>query len=600
MQIRNSLMIVLFPLFSAVVLQAVGGLANGQVQSCSVEVQTPKDGETVSRTTRVEGLATIPPGTFLWILGHPKEQALWWPKGGRAAVITEGRWAVTAMIGQGPEPGRPVELAAVVVNADTNRDLIGWVKETQRTGSYPGIQLPATLPACEIQRVSINQPKDRLSITEAKSDVDQFFSTLERVHPNLLAKVNKQDYQKLKQQTLSDISARLDKDGKVKVQDLAYSLYYAAAYFKDGHTSVGRWPRTNPSDFRGKRFPPFWLDSENGRFLIATAADRSLLRAEILAVNGVPIASFLKPALDRNSGETLAFKAARFVGNQVLWFYMTDLFRDDSYTLKLRDEAGAEREQTVRTVGVEQFEEVAPREQREQRTHVEFIDGARIARLVYPAFRESDAEKHKIDEIFRQIKDRGTADLIIDLRGNGGGTSAMVQYIFPFLYDGKFWDFSIVRKKISPELLAAFESESGPAGQMGKVVTYHGEEERFPKPATFFTGRSYLLIDNGTFSSATEFATMFRDYKVGKSLGYETGGVPICFGDSLDFTLKNSGIVAVVSHKQFFPPKPKPGDDEHGMLPDIPTSAELLAPYRKEADPVLAYTVGYIRKAREK
>ena len=363
-------------------------------------------------------------------------------------------------------------------------------------------------------------------------------------------------------------------------------------------TSVGWWPRLNPSDASGKRFPPFWLDSENGRFLIANAADASLLRAEILAVNGVPIVSFLKPALDRNSGETLAFKAARFVGSQELWFYMTDLFRDDSYTVKVRDEAGADREQAVQTVGLEQFEELAPQKQRGQRTHVEFIDGARIARLVYPAFHESGAEKHKIDEIFRQIKDRGTADLIIDLRGNGGGTSAMVQYIFPYLYDGKFWDFSIVRKKISPELLAAFESESGPASQMGKVVTYHGEEERFPKPATFFTGRSYLLIDNETFSSATEFATMFRDYKVGKSLGYETGGVPICFGDTLPFTLKSSGIRFGVSHKQFFPPKPKPGDDEHGMRPDIPMSAELLAPYRKEADPVLTFTVAYIRKAR--
>jgi hypothetical protein len=82
---------------------------------------------------------------------------------------------------------------------------------------------------------------------------------------------------------------------------------------------------------------------------------------------------------------------------------------------------------------------------------------------------------------------------------------------------------------------------------------------------------------------------MFRDYAVGKIVGYETGGLPTSFGDIFNFTLHHSGIPVGVSHKLFRGPKPRPGDDEHGVLPDVPLNRDLLAPYRSEADPVLAY-----------
>ena len=49
----------------------------------------------------------------------------------------------------------------------------------------------------------------------------------------------------------------------------------------------------------------------------------------------------------------------------------------------------------------------------------------------------------------------------------------------------------------------------------------------------------------------------------------------------------------------FDAPKPRPGDDQHGMLPDIAVNRELLIPYQAEADPVLAFALAHIRKSRE-
>jgi C-terminal processing protease CtpA/Prc len=100
------------------------------------------------------------------------------------------------------------------------------------------------------------------------------------------------------------------------------------------------------------------------------------------------------------------------------------------------------------------------------------------------------------------------------------------------------------------------------------------------------------------FSSAVIFADAFRDYSVGTIVGCETGGTPSHYGDPRSFTLKNSGIDFGVSNTHFNAPKPRPGDDEHGVLPDVAATSELLVPYQSDADPVRAFTLAHIRKSR--
>ena len=149
----------------------------------------------------------------------------------------------------------------------------------------------------------------RISQADAVADVHQFFSTLQRVHPDLLAKVKLEGYLALKQQTVDDVSKKLGKDGKIGVSDLAYSLYYAAAFFHDGHTSL-HWQQIQPNQ-RNTRFPPWLLGYDNGRFVVAASSNKTIEGLEVVSVEGKPVRQFLAPILDRCSGETLAFKAAQ-------------------------------------------------------------------------------------------------------------------------------------------------------------------------------------------------------------------------------------------------------------------------------------------------
>lgn len=451
--------------------------------------------------------------------------------------------------------------------------------------------------------------KSRISQAEAIDDVHQFFSTMQRVHPDLLAKVDFKEYIKLKQQTLDGIAKKLDKDGKISVDELAYLLYYAAAYFQDGHTSVQWQMQPNESNTQGKQFPPFRLNCENGRFVVAAAKNKSIEGSEIISIDGKPVREFLKPILDRCSGETLAFKAVRFTSKQSFWYSFTNLLAStESLKLRLRDARGKESAQSVETVSFADFQKLKDnmlerlRQRVKQGPQVHFLDSGRIAHFIYPAFIWNEDEKKKINGVFEEIKAKKTQELIIDIRANGGGTSNMGDFIFSYLYGKKFCPFSKIRVKLSRDVLSSVAKDweiPEEAELDGVIVNWQIGDQSSPKPPAFFSGRVFLLVDNGTFSAAADFATMFRDYGVGKILGYETGGIPNCFGDVYSFNLTNSGIGCGVSWKQFFGPKPRLGDDEHGILPDIPASSEMLRAYHNEEDPVLALTLDHVKKTRK-
>ena len=447
----------------------------------------------------------------------------------------------------------------------------------------------------------------RVPAAEALEDVDQFFSSLERVHPDLLADVSPQDYIALRRSTVSEVVGSVGEDGALAVERLAYILYLGAARFGDGHTSV-HWTRTlTEANTKGDRFPPFLLDFRKGKFVITTASVAGLGGGELLAVNGTAFETFAAPILERSAGELFSFRAARFTNRQGFWWSFSGLLASmKRMRLTVRERSGEEREVKVRTVRFAEFDalqaewrEETRRGKEARRTHYTLHCGGTIAHLVYPAFRDSEEERETIDRIFTEIEDTGVSDLIIDLRGNGGGSSKMGEYIFRYLTDRAFCFFSKMRIRISEDLVARSSYFRQFASLTGLVVTMKEEERSWTEPEAAFAGRACLLVDNSTFSSASGFAAMFRDYEVGEILGYETGGLAVCFGDVFQMTLGNSRIPYGVSCKQFFGPRPRPGDDAHGILPDVAFTDELLAPYMGEDDPALAFTLERVISKRD-
>ena len=60
---------------------------------------------------------------------------------------------------------------------------------------------------------------------------------------------------------------------------------------------------------------------------------------------------------------------------------------------------------------------------------------------------------------------------------------------------------------------------------------------------------------------------LIKDYKLGKIIGQETGGLPTCYGDHFDFELPNTKLDVRVSYKWSL--RPSGIDDNRGVIPDI-------------------------------
>lgn len=442
------------------------------------------------------------------------------------------------------------------------------------------------------------------ALTQAIEDVEQFYAGLERVHPDLLAKLSPDQYMSDRRELIERLRELCESspDGNIRQKDFASLLYKVAASFGDGHTALSWYQPPNDSPGRDLRYPDAVLEYRNGRFFVAASTHDSIESRELIAIDGAPVTHALQDILERCSGETLAWRIYDFTRRQAfMWWLSEALGSRQQLTLTVLDESSTASNVELPTLDRKTFEALEQRAQSTRwkangnRKPLTFFDED-TACFTYRAFQLSDAEKDRIDGIFKAIKERGTQHLIVDLRGNGGGNSAMADFIFRYLYAEPLRSFSKYRVKLSPDALAAHRWFQRYQDLEGLVITQNVEERLAEKPTAFFDGKLVLLVDNGTFSSATAFAAMFRDYQVGEIIGYETGGLPTSFGDLIVMSLNHSGIPYAVSCKQFFPPHPRPGDDEHGVIPDIIADDALLERFASDPDPILSFAIERIRE----
>ena len=128
-----------------------------QAAKCEVKITTPQPGDRVGKEGRVRGTATIPTGTYLWVLAHMKDLvAEWWPQGGRPAVIKNGEWVIITAYGRADDIKQQFEVAAVVVDANTNTRLLDWFK-TVREKDYPPIEFPDSVEGCVPIKITVTK-----------------------------------------------------------------------------------------------------------------------------------------------------------------------------------------------------------------------------------------------------------------------------------------------------------------------------------------------------------------------------------------------------------------------------------------------------------
>jgi hypothetical protein len=234
------------------------------------------------------------------------------------------------------------------------------------------------------------------------------------------------------------------------------------------------------------------------------------------------------------------------------------------------------------------------------------IDAGKVGVIDYRRCEDLGRFKVFLDTTFAAIQAAPVRALIIDIRGNGGGNSALNDLLWTYVSDKPFKQFGGVIVKACDRLKREYghdkyveiygdEAWNAPNGMLLRFGTDPNSDLIVPGPlALRFRGPVYLLISAETFSSAMSCALAAKDFGLATIVGEATGEPVDSTGEIYTLRAPATGLRAFLTTKVFLPPKPHPPGQ--GVVPDVvvPTT---LADVAAKRDPVLQATLAMIARA---
>jgi hypothetical protein len=365
----------------------------------------------------------------------------------------------------------------------------------------------------------------------------------------------------------------------------------------DGHARADQDDSTTAELDRAWRFP-LNVVLEGTRLFVTSNATRddSIIRPgmEIASVNGHAVDALLArimPTIRRDgfieTGRRVAF------GSSFPFRYWMNIDTSSQYVITARAGNGTVVSTTVSGVLA------AQRSANVNRNAVNAPYLAAISKLAEPAENislrvvgDSQVALLKIrsfvgngflaslDSAFALAVDRRSSAMILDLRGNGGGTDMFGAALVSHFTDKPFRYFDYIHlTSIAPSfatwLPRTFEStKAGTTPHPGggyrvKRELHEGVAEQAPAPKPFL-GRLVVLIDGGTFSTSADVTAVLRSMNRATFIGEETGGAYEGNTSGLNATviLPNSRVKVFVQMYGYVNAV-RPGPKGRGTLPDI-------------------------------
>lgn len=385
---------------------------------------------------------------------------------------------------------------------------------------------------------------------ELKEDLNFFQYLLEKVHPKPIATF-----------PLGNIKAEmkaLDSSIEQPMTRLEFYRRFApvVSLLNDDHTMVPmpEYELTQHYKSGGKLFP-FQVQFVDDKLYIAqNLSDESQIKVgmEIVAVNGIS-ANELRTKLmlyyfGTRDAQKLFFLQQHFREALFLGYGLTDRFE-----LVLRD--FETKSVTNYTVSGKPFARTKLRA-----FYYEVIDGNSIL-FTYNAFEdEENSFESFLKEMFSVAKEQNIEHLIIDLRHNQGGATALGDKLLAYLMDKPFQQFFVSKVLVTKEAKADFLSNAPGFIRWFPVQYFHpwlkplwltkeGEmasvsfEPFMPHENELrFQGNLYLIISPMVMSSGSLFAATVQTHKAGVLIGEKSGGFPTAYGNVLKFHLPNTGL----------------------------------------------------------
>ncbi|MBN1184158.1 MAG: hypothetical protein JXB49_17840 [Bacteroidales bacterium] len=366
------------------------------------------------------------------------------------------------------------------------------------------------------------------------------------------------------------------------------------ATLNDGHSNV-----LCPIDQRkqymmsgGLAFPFNITIHDNTIFITEYFGEDSSLfkgREEITRINGIPSHELLDTMrkLTGGSSKTVKNSMVEYYFRTLLW--MVYNFERD-YQLGIKDSTEKEIMISVKGITNERF--LAYMKQKIQKPDIRYSltidDSTLTAFFTIQSFADLDGFCAFADSIFPVIAAHEINNLVIDIRGNGGGRSIVIDSLMNYLTDKPYAQYKTIQTRVSEDLLNYYKEkyhekyETYKDYPVNELVTYSPDQVTPHNNPFRFKGRLFLLTDAGTYSGAATFAGLFKEIALGIIIGEETGGNIEYYGDFWYITLPNTGLQFHIAPKRFVQ---FGGQDlNRGVIPHfvVPNRGDAITDFTKD------------------
>lgn len=398
------------------------------------------------------------------------------------------------------------------------------------------------------------------------ADFDEFVNTITETHPAVYKFKSQPDFNALVIRLRGEINNATAK------RDFIWKLSEVIAAIGCSHTSLGFFNQQSNLVPVEAYFPLQVRWIENKLYVIDAMINSDSIekRQEITDINDVPVSEIIKTALKHINSQAYVETARKEMFNAYATTYIPYVLDfPKTYTVTIN-------ENKVRLTTLKEKPEfppmISPKSACQETLCINEIDNE-TALLTIRSFayygEKTPLIIDFIDNAFKDIKQKSYKNLIIDVRGNFGGTSEATIHLLKHTLQKPFQYFANNGSDFgNKELQTIFENN--------------------------FNGKIAFLISGFGNSSVGHLASILKDKNRATFIGEDLGSNQFCTANQKQFQLTNTQISYTVGQNIFFTDVIEK-DASKIITPDYKIT-QTINDYLTDTDVVLKYAIEFLRK----